>query len=114
MEPRHATTPFRAAPPRDVIRVLAALVVVSVGAASFAMAFRAGLHSLYVALLGAHDVLEAFTRLPWPARLALPAAGGLLAGLVGKIRVRAPSQNVGDVMEAVVLGRTRLSLSSTW
>lgn len=114
MEAGKATTAFRAAPPREVARVLGALVVVSVGAASFAMAFRAGLHSLYVALFDAHDVLEVFTRLPWPARLALPAAGGLLAGLVGMIRVRSPSQNVGDVMEAVVLGRTRLSLSSTW
>jgi CIC family chloride channel protein len=107
-------SPFRAAPPLELARVLAALVVVSVGAATFAMAFRLGLHSLYAALFNAHDVLEVFTRLPWPLRLALPACGGLLAGLVGMIRVRSPSQNVGDVMEAVVLGRTRLSLSSTW
>ena len=106
--------PFRSQPPGEVARVLVALVVVSVGAASFAMAFRAGLHALYVTLLHAHDVLEVFTRVPWPVRLFLPALGGLLAGLVGLIRVRAPSQNVGDVMEAVVLGRTRLSLSSTW
>ena len=109
-----ANTSFRSAAPGEVVRVLVALVVVSVGAASFAMAFRAGLHSIYVALLGAHDVLEVFSRLSWPMRLVLPAFGGLLAGLVGMIRVRAPSQNVGDVMEAVVLGRTRLSLSSTW
>ena len=106
--------PLRSAPPAELARVLAALVVVSVGAAAFAMAFRVGLHSLYVALFKAHDVLEVFTRLPWAVRLALPAFGGLLAGLVGMIRVRSPSQNVGDVMEAVVLGRTRLSFTSTW
>jgi CIC family chloride channel protein len=107
-------TPLRSAPPAELARVLAALVVVSVGAASFAMAFRAGIQQLYLSLFHAHDVLEVFTRLPWPARVAFPTLGALLAGLVGMIAVRSPVHGVGDVMEAVVLGRTRLSLRATW
>lgn len=109
-----SSTPLRSAPPREVARVLAAVVVVSVGAASFAMAFRAGLQHFYASVFHAHDVLEVITRLPWPARVGFPALGGLLAGLVGMIAVRSPAHGVGDVMEAVVLGRIRLSLRATW
>jgi CIC family chloride channel protein len=104
---------IRHLPRRELARVLLALVVVSVGAASFAMAFRAGLQLVYGSLFGARDVLEVFARLPAGARLALPALGGLLAGVVARLASRSPSYGVGDVMDAVVLGETRLSVRAT-
>lgn len=97
----------------DTARVLAALVVVSTGAAAFAMAFRAALAFVYGSLLHARDVLDAFEKLPPVARVALPAFGAFLAGMVTRLASRIPSQGVGDVMEAVVLGRTRLSMRAT-
>jgi CIC family chloride channel protein len=109
-----ARSPFRDASWREVARILLALVVVAVGAALFAMAFRAGIQLLYASLFEAHDVLEVFARLPPVAKIALPAFGGLLAGLVGLVATRSRSGGgVGDVMEAVVLGKTRLSMRAT-
>jgi len=105
--------PLHRASWRTLARVMLALVVVSIGAAAFAMAFRAGTQLVYGALYGAHDVLEVFTRLPLAARVVLPAFGGLLAGLVARAAARSPGQGVGEVMEAVVLGGTRLSVRST-
>lgn len=93
-------------------RVLGALVIVAVGAAAFAMAFRAALSWVYTTLFHAHDVLGAFERLPLVARLLLPAAGGLVGGIITRV-ARSSGGGVGDVMEAVVLGRTRLSLRAT-
>jgi CIC family chloride channel protein len=50
---------------------------------------------------------------PW-ARIGAPALGGLLAGAIGLVVARKPSgQGVGDVMEAVVLGRVNLVLRVT-
>lgn len=108
-----------AAPPsgradwRATPRVLLALVLVSAGAALFAMAFRGAFAFLYGTLLRAHDVLDAFEKLPIVARVALPALGAFLGGVVTRLAARVPSQGVGDVMEAVVLGRTRLSMRGT-
>ncbi len=98
---------------REIARVLLALVVVSVGAAGFAMAFRAGTQAVYAAFFDAHDVLEVFTRLPLLARVFLPAFGGLLAGLLARAVARSPGAGVGEVMEAVVLGGTRLRVRAT-
>lgn len=91
-------------------RLLLAVVVVSVGAAGFAIGFREALSWFYLAVFGARDVVGAITSVEWPLRLALPTLGGLLAGLVG---LRRQSGGFGDVMEAVVLGRLRLSLRAT-
>jgi CIC family chloride channel protein len=56
-------------------------------------------------------VVTMFERLPRWARLVSPAVGGLLAGLVGLVGSRGKrEQGVGDVMEAVVLGRRHISL----
>ena len=106
-------SPLHRASWRELARVMLALVVVAVGAAAFAMAFRAGTQLVYGTLYGARDVLEVFTRLPLAARVALPAFGGLLAGLVARAAARSPGQGVGEVMEAVVLGGTRLSVRAT-
>lgn len=100
------------APWLDALRTIFALVVVSLGAAAFAMAFRATLSTVYARLFHAQDVLSAFERLPAFARVALPTTGAFFAGLVVRL---APSsgQGVSDVMEAVVLGRVRLSVRAT-
>lgn len=100
------------APWLDPLRTIFALVVVSLGAAAFAMAFRAALSFVYERVFRAHDVLSAFEGLPPLARIALPTAGAFLAGLV--VRVAASKgEGVSDVMEAVVLGRVRLSIRAT-
>ncbi|MFO0550658.1 MAG: chloride channel protein [Polyangiaceae bacterium] len=96
--------------PTESARAVAALVVVALGAALFAVAFRTLLARVF-SLAGAHNVVSLFERLPWWARLLLPAAGALLAGLTGRLSPK--SQGVGDVMEAVALGRTQLSLRTT-
>ncbi len=105
---RNDRSDWRATP-----RVFGALVAVSIGAAAFAMAFRSALSFVYGSLLHAHDVLDAFEKLPVAARIALPAIGAFLAGVVVRLAAKVPSQGVGDVMEAVVLGRTRLSMRGT-
>jgi CIC family chloride channel protein len=93
---------------RNTVRYLVAVVLVAIGAAAFAIGFRTALGLVYRRILGGHDVLDAFIHLPWYWRLAAPAIGGLLAGLsAGK------GQGFGDVMEAVVAGRVKLSLRLT-
>jgi CIC family chloride channel protein len=55
-----------------------------------------------------------FQQLPPWARVVFPATGGLLAGSVAFATSRATrGQGVGDVMEAVVFGRVRLSMTTT-
>lgn len=95
-------------------RFLLALLVTALGASTFAVAFRAALAQLYRLLAGADDVVRAMSALPLAGRVLLPAAGGLLAGLAALAAARLPSSHgVGDVMEAAVLGRVRLSLRVT-
>jgi CIC family chloride channel protein len=95
-------------------RLAVALVVVAVGAAGFAIAFRASLTVVWDAL-GGNDVVSMVTNLPMWARVALPAAGGLAAGLVAlaAMRVR-EGAGVGYVMEAIVLGNTRVPLTRSF
>jgi len=96
------------------IRYFAALVVVALGAAGFAIAFRASLSAAYGAASGATDVVAMFERLSPRMRVALPTVGGLLAGLVALATARtARGQGVGDVMEAVAFGRIHLSMKTT-
>lgn len=99
--------------PRELARLSLALVIVSVGAAAFAMSFRAGLQLVYQRVFGARDVLEAFTRLPLAARVALPALGGLLAGTIARFASSSVGQGVGAVMEAAAAGGTHVSLRAT-
>lgn len=90
------------------------VVLVAVAAAAFAAAFRSALALALHRAAGTSDVVSAMLVAPRWARLALPATGGLLAGLLGMLVARAPAgHGVGDVMEAVVLGRVRLSMRVT-
>lgn len=95
-------------------RTAVALVVVSTGAAAFAMAFRTLAQLFYSALFHANDVLTAFEKMPWAARLTVPAVGAFIGGCITRFGPKGPgARGVGDVMEAVVLGRVRLSLRAT-
>jgi len=91
-----------------------AILVVALGAAGFAIGFRWLLLMSFKHTAGATNVVEMMTALPWWGRLMLPAVGGLLAGGVALLVSKATqSQGVGDVMEAVVYGKVRLSMSTT-
>jgi chloride channel protein, CIC family len=90
------------------------VVLVAVVAAGFAALFRVGLGFALYQVAGTTDVVSAMRHAPAWARLLCPAIGGLLAGGVGLMVARSPGgSGVGDVMEAVVLGRVRLSLRVT-
>ncbi len=87
-----------------------AVIVVALAAAGFAIAFRSSLSAI-VHLVGGSDVVSMIEHSPWWLRLALPAAGGLGAGLVGlAIARQRGAGGVGYVMEAIVLGRVRVPL----
>jgi len=92
----------------------AGVVLAASSAALFATAFRSAIGAVLHAVSGETSVVAAFHRLPFWVRLAAPACGGFLAGVVGLVAARLPaSHGVGDVMEAVVLGRVRLSMRVT-
>ena len=87
-----------------------AIVVVAIVVAGFAIAFRASLGAV-VDLLGGSTIVDMIVRAPPWERLALPAAGGLAAGLVVMMLARRQGgAGVGYVMEAIVLGRVRIPL----
>jgi CIC family chloride channel protein len=89
-------------------------VAVALGATLFAIAFRAAFAFVVHHLGNGADVVAAARQAPIWLRVLAPAAGGLLAGLLGLLVARAPAgQGVADVMEAVVLGRVRLSMRVT-
>ncbi|MBI2393518.1 MAG: chloride channel protein [Deltaproteobacteria bacterium] len=103
-------------PPRPVPRprFFVALLLVACGAALFASAFRVGVEAVFERVFHAPNVLAAFERLPLWARVAIPAVGGLLAGLASeRARRLQGGQGVGDVMEAVALGGREVSLPAT-
>jgi CIC family chloride channel protein len=77
------------------------------------VAFRATLNTLFRHVYGATDVVSAFQKIPWALRLLLPCIGGTLAGAVAFAGSRTKGGGVGEVMEAVVLGRVGMSLRST-
>jgi len=94
------------------VRFAVALTIVSIGAAAFAIGFRLSLSTAYRELYHAANVVDAIARLPRWGRVAVPLAGATLAGLLSGWRV-SRAQGVSNVMEAVALGRVRLSLRAT-
>jgi CIC family chloride channel protein len=98
-------------PPRaSWLRLGAAIAIVGVVAAAFAVAFRLSFVAM-VELLGGDGVVAMITGAPMWERVLLPAAGGLGAGLLGlAIARQRGASGVGYVMEAVVLGRARIPL----
>lgn len=90
------------------------VALVAISAALFAIAFRWLLSTVVFAVAGTHDVVSAMRAAPMWSRMAIPTLGGFLAGLVGMLVARSPANlGVSDVMEAIVLGRVRLSMRST-
>jgi CIC family chloride channel protein len=94
------------------LRFIVGLALVAVGAATFAVAFRASLALLYRMLYHANTVVDAISGLPPWLRLLVPLTGAAVAGTIARVRAT-PSQGVSNVMEAVALGRVQLSLRTT-
>lgn len=95
-------------------RLAVGLILVAMSAATFAVGFRAALGFAAQTFGATTDIVSAMKRLPPWARVLLPAAGGLIAGGMSLLLQRAQTgQGVGDVMEAIVLGRVRLSMRVT-
>jgi CIC family chloride channel protein len=88
-----------------------AVIAVALVAAGFAILFRGTLAAVARAL-GGDGVVAMIAHVPVWARVALPVAGGLGAGLVmlAAARVR-EGAGVGFVIEAIVLGRVRVPLT---
>jgi len=89
-------------------------LAVAWGAAAFAVLFRHAIARVFATGYGAPDVLTAFERLPWYARLALPMLGAALSGFLGALGAKLKGgHGVGEVMEAVALGKGQISLRLT-
>jgi CIC family chloride channel protein len=100
--------------PAALGRFALGLVLVALLAAGFAICFRLMLTWITLGLTGGSDAVSAMRRLPIAWRVLLPAVGGLFAGLLALPIARFGSnQGMSDVMEAVVLGRGKLSLRVT-
>jgi hypothetical protein len=67
------------------VRFIAGLILVTVGAGAFAVAFRASLTAVYRALYGADNIVDSIARLPPWLRLMVPVAAAACR-LVGKDR----------------------------
>ncbi|MBL8909907.1 MAG: chloride channel protein [Archangium sp.] len=99
---------------RRPLRTAAALLVVALGAAGFAIAFRLAAHHASASLFGPGSVLDVVRRLAWWQRLLLPVAATFAAwvALRAVMRVGA-SASVGEVMEAVAARGGRMSALAT-
>ncbi len=93
-------------------RFIVALFLTALGAAAFAVTFRLSLNLVYRVLYGAQSVVEAIASLPAWLRLAIPTGGAAVAGLLSRWRL-SRTQGVSNVMEAVALGKMKLSLRVT-
>jgi len=105
------TEPAPSRRPRWTPAYVLGIGLVAAAAAGFAIVFRATLAVTLSFVAGASNVVDAMVRAPWYWRLLLPAGGAFVAGVLVRIAARKPGgHGVGDVMEAVALGRIRLSL----
>lgn len=77
--------------------------------------FKLATESVHQLLTGSSEgVVESFRVIPWWARLAVPAVGGLLAGavlLLGKRML--PGQSSTDYMEAISIGTGRVPVRAS-
>src|SRR6266542_555991 len=89
------------------------LLAVAVGAAGAlgAIAFRAVIHWLTRLFFDADDVVTGVESLPLWLRVAVPAAGGLAAGLIVRflVREKAP-EGISHMIEVVSIGRRSVRL----
>ncbi len=80
-----------------------------------ALLFKAATEGIHQLLTGSNQgVVESFRMMPWWARLLVPAAGGLMAGLVLLFGRRvAKMQSSTDYMEAIVIGSGHVPLRAS-
>jgi chloride channel protein, CIC family len=90
-------------------RMLLWAVVVGFFGALATISFRESIRGLQWALVGQSGSLVGMARaLPWPVRLALPAAGGIAAGIVLVLAKRLTAASSSDYMEAIAIGDGRI------
>ncbi|MEJ0002946.1 MAG: ClcB-like voltage-gated chloride channel protein [Pararobbsia sp.] len=84
--------------------------VAGFGGALATMAFREGINFVQWLLVGdSGSLVEIAGRLPWQARLVLPAAGGVVAGLFLVLARRFTDGDAeSDYMEAITIGEGRI------
>jgi CIC family chloride channel protein len=87
--------------------------LVAVAAAAFAVGFRAALQAALHVGFGVADVVSAMHVAPGWLRVALPALGGLCGGVLGLLSGGRAGGGVGNVMEAVALGKVDLPMRVT-
>ncbi|SAL06070.1 voltage-gated ClC-type chloride channel ClcB [Caballeronia calidae] len=89
----------------DTHAMLLWAVVVGVAGAYATAAFREGVDLLQKAIGGEPgNFVELAKALPWPIRIAVPTAGGLIAGICLLVARRGSSKSGADYMEAVTIG----------
>lgn len=99
-----------ARPRRDGITVTLALAALAgAGGAGVTIAFHAGIHTVQLVFAERSGAITQVMRgLGWPLRLVVPAAGGLVAGLLLVAASRASRDPHADYMEAVAIGDGRM------
>lgn len=99
---------------RRRLRAVLALALVILGATFFAVCFRLLFDAVFEHGYRAPDLHAAFSALPPLACVALPCAGGALAGALSHLAGRyGGTQGVGGVMEILVLERRKISIRGT-
>jgi CIC family chloride channel protein len=94
-------------------RFILVLVLVAVAAGGFAIVFRATLAFVLRSVSGVANVVDAMVATDWWWRLIFPTLGAAAAGGISLIIAKRGGGGVSDVMEAVALGRGKLSLGVT-
>ena len=85
---------------------LALAVLVGVLGAAGAIIFRAATRWLTVRLVGNPDIVAGAASVPFLRRLALPALGGLVGGVIARLFVRTGgTMGIAQIMEVVAVGR---------
>ncbi|MFL9921654.1 ClcB-like voltage-gated chloride channel protein [Paraburkholderia fungorum] len=80
-------------------------VVAGIAGASATAAFREGIDLLQKCFGGEPgNFVEMARQMPWPARVALPTVGGMIAGTCLVLARRCSSKSGADYMEAVTMG----------
>src|SRR3982074_2798495 len=97
---------------RQIILIWAALIGVLGALAS--ESFRKASELLHYAATGSNSgMISSFARLPWWERIAIPATGGLLAGLAlwlgNRLFTSVRQKTTTDYMEAIVIGSGNIS-----
>ena len=101
-------SPLRGAPAAGSLAwLIVSAIAVGVAGAAMAIAVRFALREGIALLYGANDVVAGLAHAPAWLRIAAPAVGGVIAGLIVMMLLRRGSPAVADVMEAVALGRGR-------